>query len=144
MGSRDINALVACANIGSSSQPLLSRRESRRSVGDQCDVIPNPSAAASQNVALYRRLGGMSDEEVFEPTSLVIVSVAMRRTGESLVRPIASIGCCVSPQPVGKSLKTRRFRGRFVVRVWREISFVEAAEGKLQRKIEGGGRDVMT
>jgi len=97
VGSRDINALVACANIGSSSQPLLSRRESRRSVGDQCDVIPNPSAAASQNVALYRRLGGMSDVEVFEPTSLAIVSVAMGRTGESLVRPIASIGCCVSP-----------------------------------------------
>jgi hypothetical protein len=58
-------------------------RESRRSVGDQCDVIPNPSAAASQNVALF---GGMSDVEVFERTSLAIVSVAMRRAGESPVR----------------------------------------------------------
>jgi hypothetical protein len=72
-------------------------RESRRSVGDQCDVIPNPSAAALQNVALYRRFGVMSDVEVFEPTSLAIVSVAMRRAGESPVRPIARIGCCVSP-----------------------------------------------
>jgi hypothetical protein len=30
-------------------------RESSRSVGDHCDVIPNPSAAASQNVSLYCR-----------------------------------------------------------------------------------------
>jgi hypothetical protein len=72
-------------------------RESCRCVGDQCDVIPNPSAAALQNVALYRRFGGMSDVEVFEPTSPAIVSVAMRRAGESPVRPIARIGCCVSP-----------------------------------------------
>ena len=75
-------------------------RESRRSVGDQCDVIPNPSAAASQNVALYRRFGGMSDVEVFEPTSLAIVSVAMRRAGESPVR-------------VWKNVLTRRAIGLF-------------------------------
>jgi hypothetical protein len=74
-------------------------RESSRSVGDHCDVIPNPSAAASQNVALYCRLGGMSDLEVFGRRSLAIVSVATRRAGESPVRPIARIECCVSTQP---------------------------------------------
>ena len=57
-------------------------RESSRSVGDHCDVIPNPSAAASQNVALYCRLGGMSDLEVFGRRSLAIVSVATRRAGD--------------------------------------------------------------
>jgi hypothetical protein len=43
------------------------RAERGRSVGDQCDVIPNPSAAVSQNVAPYRRVGGTQDVEGFEP-----------------------------------------------------------------------------
>jgi hypothetical protein len=50
----------------------------------------------------------------------------------------------MSPQPVEKSLKHGVFEGVLSSEFWREISFVEAAEGKLQRKIEGGGRDVMT
>jgi hypothetical protein len=52
---------------GRSSQPLSSlRAERRRSNGDQCDVIPNPSAAASQDIAPYRGFGGMWDVEGFE------------------------------------------------------------------------------
>src|SRR5258708_9327098 len=39
-----------------------------------------------------------------------IVSVAMRRAGESPVRPIARIGCCVSPQP-SKAPSSQRLGG---------------------------------
>jgi hypothetical protein len=56
VGSGDINASVACANIGASvAAAFIPAEKSSRSVGDHCDVIPNPSAAASQNVSLYCR-----------------------------------------------------------------------------------------
>jgi Bacterial regulatory helix-turn-helix protein, lysR family len=72
------------------------RAERRRSVGDQCHVISNPSAAASQNIALYRKFGG----DVGRGGMRIIVSVAMRRAGVSPVLPIARIECCVSPATI--------------------------------------------
>jgi hypothetical protein len=51
--SGDINATVACVNIGAFVAAAFIPAE--KGVGDHCDVIPNPSAAASQNVSLYCR-----------------------------------------------------------------------------------------
>jgi len=54
----------------------------------------------------------------------------------------------MSPQPDNKPLKTYRFRGLFAFRIlagnFVRGSVVEAAGGKSQREIGGGGRDAMT
>jgi hypothetical protein len=54
------------------------RAERRRSVSDQCDVIPNPSAAASQHRALSQIRRDLGRGEI-----RTIVSTAMRRSAGS-------------------------------------------------------------
>jgi hypothetical protein len=49
----------------------------------------------------------------------------------------------LSPQPVFKSLKTFHFERFLLLKIWLEISLLEAAGGKSQRKIAGRGGGAM-
>jgi hypothetical protein len=71
------------------------RAERRRSVGDQCDVTPTPSRLRHR-ISCY--IADSAGCRTWRDST--IVSIAMRRARESPVRPIARIGCCVSPQPI--------------------------------------------
>ena len=81
------------------------RAERRRSVGDQCDVTPTPSRLRRR---ISRYIADSAGCRTWRDSNHSKHCYAASR--ESPVRPIARIGCCVSPQPISYTRPQGRSR----------------------------------